>query len=37
MTSSQRETFQKGLDKAQEAANAAKDKYGADSKQYKDA
>lgn len=37
MTSSQCATFQNGLDKAQEAANAAKDKYGADSKQYKDA
>jgi RHS repeat-associated protein len=37
MSSDQCTDFQNGLDKAQEAANAAKEKYGADSKQYKDA
>lgn len=37
MTQGQCDEFQKGLDKAQEAANAAKNKYGANSDQYKDA
>jgi RHS repeat-associated protein len=37
MSKDQCDTFQKGLDKAQEAANAAKDKYGTDSEQYKNA
>ena len=37
MSKDQCDNFQKGLDKAQEAANAAKEKYGADSDQYKNA
>jgi hypothetical protein len=37
MTQQQCTDFQTGLDKAQDAANAAKDKYGANSDQYKDA
>lgn len=37
MSSQQCDNFQKGLDEAQKGANALKDKYGADSSQYKDA
>jgi RHS repeat-associated protein len=37
MTQQQCGDFQNGLDAAQQAANAAKDKYGANSDQYKDA
>jgi RHS repeat-associated protein len=37
VTQQQCDNFQKGLDQAQQAANALKDKYGADSEQYKSA
>jgi len=37
VTAEQCDSFQQSLDQAQAAANALKDKYGADSKQYKDA
>ena len=37
VSSQQCDNFQKGLDEAQKGANALKDKYGADSSQYKDA